>query len=53
VQNLKNEQEIRKHLADLKNEMLSDGPFTEFQIIAWKAAKQALLWVLEETESQF
>jgi len=48
---MRTEQEIRKRLEDLKNEMLNDGPFTEFEKIARKAAKQALDWVLEETES--
>jgi uncharacterized protein YbcI len=48
---MRTEQEIRKRLRDLENEMLNDGPFTERKIIARKAAKQALEWVLEETES--
>jgi hypothetical protein len=51
VKNMRTEQEIRKRLRDLENETLTDGPFTEFEIIARKAAKQALEWVLEETES--
>jgi len=45
------EQGIRKRLRDLENETLNDGPFTEFEIIARKAAKQTLEWVLEEKES--
>jgi hypothetical protein len=48
---MRKEQEIRKRLRDLENETLTDGPFTEFEIIARKATKQALEWVLEETES--
>jgi hypothetical protein len=48
---MRTEQEIRKRLNDLKNETLTSGPFTEFEDIAKKAAKQALELVLEETES--
>jgi hypothetical protein len=48
---MRTEQEIRKRLRDLDNETQTDGPFTEFKNIARKAAKQALEWVLEETES--
>jgi hypothetical protein len=44
-------QEIRKRLNDLENETLTSGPFTEFENIARKAAKQAMEWVLEETDS--
>ena len=51
VKNMRTEQEIRKRLRDLENETQTDGPFTEFKNIARKAAKQALEWVLEETES--
>jgi hypothetical protein len=29
----------------------TEGPFTEHQNIARKAAKQALLWVLKETDN--
>ena len=46
---MRTEQEIRKRLRNLEDNMLTDGPFTEFEIIAKKAAKQALEWVLEET----
>jgi hypothetical protein len=48
---MRTEQEIRKRLHDLENETLTSGPFTEFENIARKAAKQALEWVLEETEN--
>jgi hypothetical protein len=48
---MRTEQEIRKRSKDLENETLTSGPFTEFENIARKAAKQALEWVLEETES--
>jgi hypothetical protein len=51
VKNMRTEQEIRKRLRDLENETLNSGPFTERKIIARKAAKQALEWVLEETDS--
>ena len=51
VTNMKAEQEIKKRLRDLENEARTGGPFTEWQNIARKAAKQALEWVLEETES--
>jgi len=51
MKNMRTEQEIRKRLRDLENETRTDGPFTEWQNIARKAAKQALEWVLEETES--
>ena len=51
VKNMRTEQEIRKRLNDLENETLTSGPFTEFENIARKAAKQALEWALEETEN--
>jgi hypothetical protein len=50
VKNMRTEQEIRKSLKTLENDTLTKGPFTEFEIIARKAAKQALEWVLEETD---
>jgi hypothetical protein len=48
---MRTEQEIRKRLNDLEKETLTSGPFTEFETIARKGAKQALKWVLEETKS--
>jgi hypothetical protein len=48
---MRTEQEIGKRLRDLENETRTGGPFTEWQNIARKSAKQALEWVLEETES--
>jgi len=48
---MRTEQEVRKHLKNLEDEMLKEGPFTEFETIAKKATKQALAWVLEETDS--
>jgi len=49
--NMRTEQEVRKHLKNLEDEMLKEGPFTEFETIAKKATKQALAWVLEETDN--
>ena len=51
MNNMRTEQEIRKHLLSLENDTLTNGPFTEFEIIALKATKQALEWVLKETET--
>jgi len=48
---MRTEQQIKNRLRDLENETRTDGTFTEFKTIARKAAKQALEWVLEETES--
>jgi hypothetical protein len=51
VTNMKEEKEIKKLLKDLEHETRSGGPFTEWQNVARKATKQALEWVLEETEN--
>ncbi len=51
VPNMKREQEIRNCLELLEDEMLNAGPFTEFEIIAKKASKQAFEWVLEQTDN--
>ena len=48
---VRTEEDIRKRLAHLEKEKQSEGPFTEFENIARKAAKQALEWVLEETDN--
>jgi hypothetical protein len=48
---MRTEQEIRKCLDQLKDEMLKAGPFTEFEIIAKKASKQTFEWVLEQTDN--
>ncbi len=48
---MRTKQEIRKRLRDLENETLTSGPFREWENIARKAAKQALEWVLGETEN--
>jgi len=44
---IRTKQEIRKRLVNFEDEMLNSGPFTEFEIIARKAAKQAFEWVQE------
>ncbi|MGB9694017.1 MAG: hypothetical protein ACPLYF_04160 [Fervidobacterium sp.] len=46
---MRTKEEIRKRLELLERE--TEGPFIEQKNIARKAAKQALLWVLEETDS--
>ena len=48
---MRTEQEIRRRLRELEDETRTSGPFTEFKIIARKAAKQALEWVLEENDN--
>jgi len=48
---VRTEEDIRKQLAHLQKERLNGGPFTERENIARKATKQALEWVLEETEN--
>ena len=45
------EKEIRERLDKLKKERLTDGPYLEQENIAWHATKQALEWVLEDTET--
>ncbi len=47
---MRTEQEIMKSLRGLEKELLNGGPLTERNIIAIKAAKQAIEWALEETE---
>jgi hypothetical protein len=48
---MRTEEEIRKRLKRLEKERETEGPFTEQKNIARKAAKQALEWVLEQTDS--
>jgi len=48
---VRTEEDIRKRLAHLQKERLNGGPFSELENIARKAAKQALEWVLEETDN--
>lgn len=45
------ENEIRKRLEQLKKKRETEGPYSELKNIALHAAKQALEWVLEETET--
>jgi hypothetical protein len=47
---MRTDKEIRKRLEHLEEERATEGPFTEQKNIARKAAKQALKWVLEETD---
>jgi len=51
VMKMRTEKEIRERLDKLRKERLTDGPYLEKTNIAWHAAKQALGWVLEETET--
>jgi hypothetical protein len=44
-------EEIRNRLEHLDKERETEAPFIEQKNIARKAAKQALHWVLEETDS--
>jgi hypothetical protein len=48
---MRTEKEIRETLDKLKKERLTGGPYLEKTNIAWHAAKQALEWILEETET--
>jgi hypothetical protein len=48
---LRTEKETRDRLDKLRKERLTEGPYTEKTNIAWYAAKQALEWVLGETET--
>jgi hypothetical protein len=48
---LRTEKETRDQLDKLRKERLTEGPYTEKTNIAWHAAKQALEWVLGETET--
>jgi len=48
---MRTEEEIRKRLEHMKKERETECPFTEKMNIARKAAKQALEWVLEETDN--
>ena len=45
------ENEIRKLLEELKKQRETKGPYSELKNIALHASKQALEWVLEETET--
>jgi hypothetical protein len=48
---MRTKEEIRERLEKLREERLTQGPYVEKDDIAWHAAKQALEWVLEETET--
>ena len=48
---MKSENEIRNRLKLLKQIRLTGGPYSELKNIAWHGTKQALEWVLEETET--
>ena len=48
---MRTEKEIRERLDKLRKDRLTEGPYLEKTNIAWYAAKQALEWVLEETET--
>jgi hypothetical protein len=48
---MRTEKEIRERLEKLTKERLTEGPYIEKDSIAWHATKQALEWVLEETET--
>jgi hypothetical protein len=47
---MRTEQEIRQRLTELEKEAINNGPYREWENVAMKAAKQALEWVLEDTE---
>ncbi|MCW3996067.1 MAG: hypothetical protein NWE98_07980 [Candidatus Bathyarchaeota archaeon] len=47
---MRSEQEIRNNLKELEKTALTEGPFREWEKIAMKATKQALEWVLEDTD---
>ena len=48
---MKSENEIRKQLKLLKQNKVTGVPYSELKTIAWNATKQALEWILEETEN--
>jgi hypothetical protein len=47
---MRTEKETREQLEKLKQQTLTGGPYTELKSIALHAAKQALKWVLEESD---
>jgi len=48
---VRSENDIRKILEKLTRQGLAGGPYTELKTIALNATKQAIKWVLEETEN--
>lgn len=47
---MRSEKRIRKQLEKLEDQRLQGIPYSELKSIALHGAKQALKWVLEETE---
>jgi hypothetical protein len=47
---MRSEDTIKEQLTLLKQNKIKGGPYSELKTIAWNATKQALEWVLEETE---
>jgi len=47
---MRSENEIGKRLKLLKQNKVTGGPYSELKTIAWNATKQALEWVLEESD---
>ena len=47
---MRSENIIKEQLVILKQNKITRGPYSELKTIAWNATKQALEWVLEETE---
>ena len=47
---MRSENEIRKQLELLRQSKLSGLPYSELKTISWHGTKQALEWVLEESE---
>lgn len=47
---MRTEKETREQLEKLKKQRLNGLPYTELKNIAWHATKQALKWVLEESD---
>ena len=47
---MRSENEIGKQLKLLKQNKVTGGQYSELKTIAWNATKQALEWVLEESD---
>ena len=47
---MRSENQIGKQLKLLKKNKITGGPYSELKTIAWNATKQALEWVLEESD---
>jgi len=48
---MRTEEEIKKALRELRESRKRGSPLTERQNIAWHGTKQALEWVLEQTDT--